>query len=79
MTLFKGFHPATPELLDGRNFATLATLATINPDGGPQASVVWFEREGDTLLISVTSARKKARNIERDPRVSLTVFDRGNP
>lgn len=76
MTLFKGFHPATAEILDGRNFAT---LATINPDGGPQASVVWFEREGDTLLISVTSARKKARNIERDPRVSLTVFDRGNP
>ncbi|MGW2843150.1 PPOX class F420-dependent oxidoreductase [Streptomyces sp. NPDC001493] len=76
MTLFKGFAPATAELLDGKNFAT---LATINPDGSPQTSVVWFEREGDTLLISVTSARKKARNIERDPRVSLTVFDLGNP
>lgn len=76
MTSFAGFDPATAELLDGKNFAT---LATINPDGGPQTSVVWFEREGDALLISVTAGRKKARNIERDPRVSLTVFDLGNP
>lgn len=76
MTSFEGFDPATAGLLDGKNFAT---LATINPDGGPQTSVVWFEREGDTLLISVTAGRKKTRNIERDPRVSLTVFDLGNP
>ncbi|WP_328885351.1 PPOX class F420-dependent oxidoreductase [Streptomyces sp. NBC_00316] len=76
MTLFDGFDPATASLLDGKNFAT---LATVNPDGGPQTSVVWFEREGDTVLISVTSGRKKARNIQRDPRVSLTVFDLSNP
>lgn len=35
----------TRELLDARNFATVATL---NPDGGPQASVVWILRDGDT-------------------------------
>ena len=33
------FDAATRELLDGRNFATVATL---NPDGGPQTSVVWI-------------------------------------
>jgi hypothetical protein len=37
------FDEATRELLDGRNFATVATL---NPDGGPQTSVVWIVREG---------------------------------
>lgn len=76
MTLFDGFDPDTAGLLDGKNFAT---LATVNPDGGPQASVVWYVREGDTLLISVTAGRKKTRNIERDPRVSITVFDLDNP
>ncbi len=70
------FDDATRRLLDGKNFATVATL---NADGGPQSSVVWFTREGDTVLFSVTSARQKARNLSRDPRVSVTVFDIANP
>jgi PPOX class probable F420-dependent enzyme len=67
---------ATRRLLDGRNFATVATL---NPDGGPQSSVVWVTREGDSVLFSVTSRRRKARNLARDPRISVTVFDLENP
>src|SRR5215831_9056318 len=70
------FDEATRNLLDGRNFATVATL---NPDGGPQTSVVWILREGDTVAFSTTAARRKALNLARDPRVSLTVFDTGNP
>lgn len=67
---------ATRRLLDGRNFATVATL---NPDGGPQSSVVWVTREDDSVLFSVTSRRRKARNLARDPRISVTVFDLENP
>jgi PPOX class probable F420-dependent enzyme len=70
------FDEATRKLLDDKNFATVATL---NPDGGPQASVVWILREGDTVVFSSISTRRKARNLARDPRVSLTVFDTGNP
>jgi PPOX class probable F420-dependent enzyme len=70
------FDAATRELLDGRNFATVATL---NPDGGPQTSVVWILRAGDTVMFSTTAARRKARNLARDPRISLTVFDTANP
>ncbi len=70
------FDEATRTLLDGRNFATVATL---NPDGGPQTSVVWILREGDTVVFSSTADRQKARNLVRDPRVSLTVFDTANP
>ena len=66
----------TRKLLDGRNFATVATL---NPDGGPQASVVWILRDGDTVLFSATADRRKVRNLARDPRISLTVFDTANP
>ncbi|MFB4278689.1 PPOX class F420-dependent oxidoreductase [Nonomuraea sp. MTCD27] len=70
------FDDKTRTLLDGRNFATVATL---NPDGGPQTSVVWVLREGDTVLFSSTAGRRKTRNLTRDPRISLTVFDTGDP
>lgn len=70
------FNEEMRKLLDGRNFATVATL---NRDGSPQTSVVWIVREGDTVLFSTTAGRQKARNLARDPRVSLTVFDTMNP
>ncbi|MFG3263379.1 PPOX class F420-dependent oxidoreductase [Streptomyces bobili] len=63
-------------LLDGRNFASVATLG---PDGAPQNSVVWIKREGDTVLFSSTDGRQKVRNLRRDPRISLSVFDLANP
>jgi PPOX class probable F420-dependent enzyme len=66
----------TRRLLDGKNVATVATLS---PDGGPQTSVVWIVRDGDFVLFSTTARRQKARNLGRDPWVSLTVFDAGNP
>ena len=70
------FDAATRRILDGKNFAT---IATVNPDGGPQASVVWFRRDGDSVLFSITSDKQKARNLARDPRVAVTVFDLENP
>jgi PPOX class probable F420-dependent enzyme len=70
------FDEATRRLLDDKNFATVATL---NPDGGPQTSVVWILREGDTVVFSATAARQKARNLARDPRISMTVFETANP
>jgi PPOX class probable F420-dependent enzyme len=70
------FDEATRDLLDGRTFAT---VATVNPDGGPQTSVVWILREGDTVVFSTTAGRRKARNLARDPRISVSVFDTGNP
>jgi len=66
----------TRKLLDGKNFAT---VATVNPDGGPQTSVVWILRDGDTVLFSAIATRRKVLNLTRDPRVSLTVFDTANP
>jgi PPOX class probable F420-dependent enzyme len=70
------FDDGTRRILDGRNFAT---VATVGPDGAPQSSVVWFQRDGDTLVFSTTATRQKARNIARDPRVSVNVFDLDNP
>jgi PPOX class probable F420-dependent enzyme len=64
------------ELLDGKNFATLATLG---PAGDPRSSVVWATRDGDAVLFSTTAHRQKARNLARDGRVSVSVFDLENP
>jgi PPOX class probable F420-dependent enzyme len=56
-----------------------AVLATINPDGSPQTSVVWIRRDGDDLLISSAAGRRKDKNLARDPRVSVTVYDLADP
>jgi PPOX class probable F420-dependent enzyme len=63
-------------ILDGANFATIATL---NPDGSPQTSVVWVKREGDDLLMSTLAGRRKERNMRRDSRISVSVYDLKDP
>jgi PPOX class probable F420-dependent enzyme len=64
------------DMVDGKNFAT---IATINADGSPQTSPVWITRDGDDLLVSTVIGRLKERNLRRDPRASVTVFDHENP
>jgi PPOX class probable F420-dependent enzyme len=56
-----------------------AVLATTNPDGSPQTSVVWVGRDGDDLLVSTAAGRRKELNLRRDPRASLTVYDPADP
>jgi PPOX class probable F420-dependent enzyme len=67
---------ATLRLLDGKNYAV---LATVNPDGSPQTSVMWVGRDGGDLLFSTIEGRRKYRNMLRDPRVSVTVIDSADP
>ena len=56
-----------------------ATISTIEPDGQPQSSVVWYERDGDDVLISTVEGRRKHRNLVRDPRCTVLVFDQDQP
>lgn len=70
------FDDQVRELLDGKAFAT---VATIQPDGSPQTSVVWIERDGDAVQFSATSGRRKVRNLTRDPRVSISAYLPDNP
>jgi PPOX class probable F420-dependent enzyme len=67
---------ATLRLIDGRNYAV---LATVNSDGSPQTSVMWVGRDGGDLLFSTVAGRVKHRNMVRDPRVSVTVIDAADP
>ena len=57
----------------------LASLATLNSDGSPQITPLWVDRDGDDVVFNTAQGRKKARNLERDGRVAVTVIDPEDP
>ena len=64
------------ELLEGPNFAHLATLM---PDGSPQVTAVWVDYDGEHVLVNTAEGRVKPRNLRRDPRVALSIVNQQNP
>jgi len=64
------------ELLDRRAFLV---LGTVNPDGGPQSSVIWGKHDSGDVVFSTIRGRRKTLNMERDPRVSICVYDPADP
>lgn len=56
----------------------IMTLATLRPDGWPQATTVGYVNEGMTLYFLCGLESQKAHNIAHDNRVSLTI-DRDTP
>jgi PPOX class probable F420-dependent enzyme len=69
-------HPKILELARGQNFAALTTLLT---DGHPQTQVMWVDADEDHLLINTEVHRQKFKNVERDPRVTLMIWDQQDP
>ncbi len=63
-------------LFRGANFAHLATLL---PDGSPQAAPVWVDLDGDRILVGTGEGSLKARNTKSDPRVALSIVAFDNP
>lgn len=63
-------------LFDGPNHVT---VATIDPGGQPQTSLVWAKRDGDDVLFSTIKGRRKYTNLARDPRLSALVYDPADP
>ena len=53
----------------------LSVLTTVNPDGSPQASVIFVKPDGDDILYSTIEGRRKTTNMQRDPRVTLLVHE----
>src|SRR5439155_6167117 len=48
-------------------------LATINPDGSPQSTTVWTHARDGKIIFNTALGRKKPRNLEREPRVALSL------
>jgi PPOX class probable F420-dependent enzyme len=63
----------SPEARDVVTAARPAHLVTINADGSPQVSIVWVGLDGDEIVSGHLGMRQKLRNVERDPRVVLSL------
>lgn len=57
----------------------LAHTATVGPDGEPQNNPVWFGWDGEHITFSQTTGLQKYRNVQREPRVALSIVDPENP
>jgi PPOX class probable F420-dependent enzyme len=63
----------TPELHAALTAGHLAHFVTINPDGSPQSSLVWVGIEDDEIVSAHLPLNKKVRNVQADPRVSISM------
>jgi PPOX class probable F420-dependent enzyme len=63
-------------LFEARN---VAHVATVMPDGAPHSVPVWMALEGERLAFFTQPGSRKARNLESDPRVAISVVDAANP
>ena len=52
---------------------TLATVVTLMPDGQPQALLTWIDTDGEHLLVNTEPQRQRARNVARDPRITVLI------
>ena len=68
--------PKQVRLINGLHFAT---VATVMPDGSPEATVVWIETDGKYIFFNTAMHRLKARNLQRNPRVAITIVDPAQP
>lgn len=68
--------PRARELAQAPNFATLSVILR---SGRPMTHVMWVDADEDHVLINTEVHRAKFRAVERDPRVSVTVWQRDDP
>ena len=79
--------PIAPQAIDTRvpdshldllTRAVPGVLTTMLPDGQPQSSLVWVDYDGECALVNTTRERRKGRNMEINPKVSLLIVDPAN-
>ena len=58
--------------LDANRFVT---IATVDPDGTPRQAVLWYRLDGDEIVLNSAVGRRWPANLEREPRISLSVTD----
>jgi PPOX class probable F420-dependent enzyme len=68
--------PEVQQLLTEPNYAVVSTL---NADGSILSAVVWIDLQDAELAINSAIGRRWPTNLERDPRVTLVVYESGNP
>lgn len=71
-----GFPEQYKDLLQKKAFAS---LATVNADGTPQVTPVWFDYDGTHVRFNTAKGRLKDKNLRRNPAVALAIVDPENP
>ncbi len=66
----------TVRLAQGKN---LATVVTLMPDGQPQALLTWVDSDGEYVLVNTEPQRQRARNVRRDPRITVLIHSDADP
>jgi PPOX class probable F420-dependent enzyme len=72
----------TPEIPDSHKAllsAQVGVLGTIGASGRPQLSATWFLADGDTVQISLNTARQKVKNLQANPKASFLILDPESP
>ena len=69
-------HPATVGLAQGSNYAAITTVL---PSGKLQTHPVWVGTDGERLVVNTETHRRKYKNVERDPKVTLMIRHEENP
>ncbi|MEA2300383.1 MAG: hypothetical protein QOE44_918, partial [Solirubrobacteraceae bacterium] len=67
-------HPQARELLES---SALVHMTTLNADGSPQMTCVWAGVDGEDIVTAHLFRSLKVRNLERDPRVALSIEGAG--
>jgi len=69
-----------PDVLDLAGRPNFAAFTTLLPDGSPMTHLVWIgaDADGTHLLVNTEVHRAKAKNAQRDPRVTVLLFDHEN-
>jgi PPOX class probable F420-dependent enzyme len=63
-------------LAKGKN---LATVVTLMPDGQPQALLTWVDTDGEYVLVNTEPQRQRAKNVAKDPRITVLIHSAENP
>ncbi len=69
-------HPDTVELAKGANYGSITTVL---PSGRLQTQMIWVHTDGERLVVNTEVHRQKFKNLERDPRVTLTIRNEEDP
>jgi PPOX class probable F420-dependent enzyme len=67
---------AIRKLATGKNIAAVTTLL---PDGTPMTQPLWIDADDDHLLLNTEVHRQKFRNVQRDPRIAVAIWDSADP
>ena len=54
-------------------------LATIMPDGAPQVTPVWFDHDGEHILVNTNEGRVKDKNMKARSKVAIVIQDPADP